>query len=66
MLSKALSLLRNPNAEIGDIATLIRADAALAADIIRGSNSAFYGAGERISSLDLALQRIGFRGVAGC
>ncbi len=61
VLSKALALLRNPNAEIGDIVALIRTDAALAADIIRGSNSAFYGAGERISSLDLALQRIGFR-----
>lgn len=61
VLSKALALLRNPNAEIDDIVTLIRSDAALAADIIRGSNSAFYGAGERVSSLDRALQKIGFR-----
>ncbi len=61
VLSKALGLLRNPNAEIDDIVALIRSDAALAADIIRGSNSAFYGAGERVSSLDRALQRIGFR-----
>lgn len=61
VLSKALGLLRNPNAEIDDIVALIRTDAALAADIIRGSNSAFYGAGERVSSLDRALQRIGFR-----
>ncbi len=61
VLSKALALLRNPNAEIDDIVALIRADAALAADIIRGSNSAFYGAGERVSSLDRALQKIGFR-----
>ncbi len=61
VLSKALGLLRDPNAEIDDIVALIRTDAALAADIIRGSNSAFYGAGERVSSLDRALQRIGFR-----
>ncbi|MFT3829679.1 MAG: HDOD domain-containing protein [Opitutaceae bacterium] len=61
VLSKALMLLRDPNAEIDDIVTLIRADAALSADIIRGSNSAFYGAGERVSSLDRALQKIGFR-----
>ncbi|HLP02751.1 MAG TPA: HDOD domain-containing protein [Opitutaceae bacterium] len=61
VLSKALMLLRDPNAEIDDIVTLIRADAALAADIIRGSNSAFYGAGERVSSLERALQKIGFR-----
>lgn len=61
VLSKALMLLRNPNAEIDDIVALIRTDPALAADIIRGSNSAFYGAGERVSSLDRALQKIGFR-----
>ncbi len=61
VLSKALKLLRDPNADLDDIVNLIRADAALAADIIRGSNSAFYGAGERVSSLDRALQKIGFR-----
>lgn len=61
VLSKALGLLRDPNAALEDIATLIRADAALSADIIRGANSAFYGGGERVSSLDRALQRIGFR-----
>lgn len=61
VLSKALALLRNPNAELDEIVALIHADAALSADIIRGSNSAFYGAGERVSSLDRALQRIGFR-----
>ncbi len=61
VLSKALLLLRDPNAELDDIVALIRSDAALAADIIRGSNSAFYGAGERVSSLDRALQKIGFR-----
>ena len=61
VLSKALGLLRNPNAELDDIVALIRSDSALSADIIRGANSAFYGAGERVSSLDRALQKIGFR-----
>ena len=61
VLSKALGLLRNPNADLEDIVALIRTDSALSADIIRGSNSAFYGAGERVSSLDRALQKIGFR-----
>ncbi|MBK8478366.1 MAG: HDOD domain-containing protein [Opitutaceae bacterium] len=61
VLSKAMGLLRNPNSDLDDIVALIRADAALTADIIRGSNSAFYGAGERVSSLDRALQKIGFR-----
>lgn len=61
VLSKAMGLLRNPNSDLDDIVALIRTDAALTADIIRGSNSAFYGAGERVSSLDRALQKIGFR-----
>lgn len=61
VLSKAIGLLRNPNSDLDDIVALIRTDAALTADIIRGSNSAFYGAGERVSSLDRALQKIGFR-----
>lgn len=61
VLSKAMGLLRNPNSDIDDIVALIRTDAALTADIIRGSNSAFYGAGERVSSLERALQKIGFR-----
>lgn len=61
VLSKAIGLLRNPNAELDDIVALIRTDAALSADIIRGANSAFYGAGERVSSLERALQKIGFR-----
>jgi HD-like signal output (HDOD) protein len=56
VLSKALGLLRNPTAELDDIVALIRSDAALSADIIRGANSAFYGAGERVSSLERALQ----------
>ena len=61
VLSKAIGLLRNPNAELDNIVALIRTDAALSADIIRGANSAFYGAGERVSSLERALQKIGFR-----
>ncbi len=61
VLSKAMGLLRNPNSDLDDIVALIRTDAALTADIIRGSNSAFYGAGERVASLDRALQKIGFR-----
>jgi HD-like signal output (HDOD) protein len=61
VLSKAMGLLRNPNSDLDDIVALIRTDAALTADIIRGANSAFYGVGERVSSLDRALQKIGFR-----
>ncbi|MBI5380970.1 MAG: HDOD domain-containing protein [Opitutae bacterium] len=61
VLGKALVLLNDPESDIADIATLIRSDPALAADVIRGANSAFYGIGERVSSLDRALQRIGFR-----
>ncbi|MBI5380630.1 MAG: HDOD domain-containing protein [Opitutae bacterium] len=61
VLSKAVALLRNPDSDIGDIANLVKSDTALTADIIRGSNSAYYGVGERVSSLDRAVAKIGFR-----
>lgn len=61
ILGKAMILLRDPNSSIEDVATLIKTDTALTALIIRGANSAFYGGGERVSSLDQAVQKIGFR-----
>ena len=61
ILSRALGLLRDPDSEIGDIVALINNDPALTADIIRGSNTAYYGIGERVASLDRAVQKIGFR-----
>jgi HD-like signal output (HDOD) protein len=61
VLGKAITLLRDPDSEIDDIAYLIKSDPALVADMIRGANSIFYGGTERVASLERALQKIGFR-----
>lgn len=60
ILSQAMRQLKNPDSDIDEIARIIRSDAALMADILRGANSAFYGLGEKVSSLDRAIQKIGF------
>jgi HD-like signal output (HDOD) protein len=61
VLCRALPLLRDPNCDLRDVVELIKVDTALTADIIRGANSAFYGAGDQVSSLDRAVQKIGLR-----
>lgn len=61
VLCRALALLRDANCDLEDVVALIKIDTALTADIIRGANSAFYGADDRVSSLDRAVQKIGFR-----
>jgi HD-like signal output (HDOD) protein len=61
ILARALALLRDPQSPISGIAELIGSDPALAADLLRCSNSAFYGSGVQIQSIDQAVQKIGFR-----
>ncbi len=58
-LSRALSLLRDPDSDVHDVAVLIEQDPALAADVLRCANSAAYGAGLHISAIDEAVQKIG-------
>ena len=58
ILSNALKLLRDPQSDIDSIAALVGSDPALAADIIRCANSAFY-AGGSSDSIGEAVQKIG-------
>ena len=60
VLSQAMRLLANPDSDLDDITKLIRSDAALTGDILRGANSAFYALGEKVPSLERAIQKIGF------
>lgn len=60
-LSRALQLLRNPDSGLDAIAELIRRDSALAVDVLRCANSAFYGRPARIADVGDAVQVIGFR-----
>ena len=60
ILGRAIALLKDPESNVEDIAGLINSDPALVADMIRGANSVMYGGTERVSSLERAMQNIGF------
>jgi len=61
ILGQVMALLRDPDTDINSIAALVKNDPALVTDMIRGANTVFYGRGERVSSLERALLKIGFR-----
>ncbi len=61
ILAKAIKLLRDPLADISSVSALVSNDPALAADILRCANSAFYNTGDPAQTIDQAVQRIGFR-----
>jgi HD-like signal output (HDOD) protein len=58
ILANALKLLRDPQSDVESIAALVGSDPALATDIIRCSNSAFYAGGSCTNIAD-AVQKIG-------
>jgi HD-like signal output (HDOD) protein len=60
VLSKVGELLQDVNSELDEVAGLLRRDVALAARIVRISNSAMFGGGGSISSVDEAVNRVGF------
>lgn len=60
VLSKLNELLRDPNSELDELAALLRRDVTLAAHIVRISNSASYGGGRSISSIEEAVNLVGF------
>ncbi|MBI5382226.1 MAG: HDOD domain-containing protein [Opitutae bacterium] len=53
-------LLQDINVGLDEIANLVKRDAALAARIIRVSNSVMYSSGLRIGSIEEAVNRVGF------
>jgi HD-like signal output (HDOD) protein len=53
-------MLQDVNSDLDGIATLLRRDLALAARIVRISNSATYSSGDRIGSVEEAVNRVGF------
>lgn len=61
ILARAMVLMRDDQCDVPAIATLIRGDPALAADIIRISNTVFFGTHLPSQTVEEALQTIGFR-----
>lgn len=63
VLPRLQQLLRTDDASNDDIVKLLKVDAALTAQILRFSNSAYFSAGVPCESVDQALQRLGFNTV---
>lgn len=60
VLSKLGEILQDVNSELGEITDLLCRDVALAARIVRISNSPMFGGGGSIASVDEAVNRVGF------
>lgn len=60
VLAGLCELLEDVNSDLEQVADQIRLDSSLSARVIRISNSATYGGGSRIGSVDEAVNRIGF------
>jgi HD-like signal output (HDOD) protein len=60
VLSQLGEMLQDVNSELDAVAALLRRDVALAARIVRISNSPMFGGGGGIASVDEAVNRVGF------
>jgi HD-like signal output (HDOD) protein len=60
VLSSLGEMLQDVNSDLDEVAALLRRDVALAARIVRISNSAVFGGGGRIASVEEAVNRVGF------
>jgi len=59
VIRRLLAVMRDPNSEVQDIARLMRADTALAAQTLRLANSPHYGLHERVGTVEEAIQHVG-------
>lgn len=60
VLSKLGEMLQDINSELDEVAALLRRDVALAARIVRISNSPMFGGGGQVASVEDAVNRVGF------
>ena len=63
ILPKLRELLKDGNSSVNDILALIKVDQVLAAQVVRASNSPFYGAAKPSENPEEAISRIGFKEV---
>lgn len=63
VIRRLLAVLRDPNSDVSDVAKLVRADTALAAQVLRLANSPHYGLIERVGSIEEAIQHVGLNEV---
>lgn len=60
VVQELIESFNNPKANVDDISKRIRMDQALSAKVLRLANSARYGTGRKISSIDAAVVMLGF------
>lgn len=65
VIDRALTMLRRDNADYAALARLIGEDPALAAQILRVANSAYFAANAKILALQPAFARLGIRTIRG-
>jgi HD-like signal output (HDOD) protein len=58
---KVMALTNNPDADLSDLSGLIHRYPALAARVLQAANSAAYGGGQEVISLDEAVNRLGLK-----
>ncbi len=63
ILPKLQTILRDPDSDLQDIISLLKVDAPMTAQIVRLSNSAYFGVSEPCHGLEDAINRLGFREV---
>ncbi len=63
IFARLSQLISNEDTALDYITSLVKMDPGLAAQILRVTNSAYYGASFKINDLDTAISRIGFREV---
>ena len=61
ILDKVREAISNPNSSAMQIARIINDDPAMMSRILKVVNSALYGGGQRIDSLQIAISRLGLK-----
>jgi HD-like signal output (HDOD) protein len=63
IFSRLSAAMKNPDISVEEIVSVVQLDAALSARVLRLSNSAQFGRGDPVTSLDAAINRTGFQEV---
>ena len=63
ILPKLNHLLDDPNSELDDAVNLMKMDMGLSGNVLKYANSSLFGAGIKVDTLEMAVQRFGFRQV---
>ena len=61
VVTKAQEIMADPNSNVEDLAAIIETDQSIVVKILKLINSAYYGLGRDVSSINQACNRLGFR-----